>query len=218
MKKLRKVTQSRWNNRTKPADSCNRIGDLGNRERGKERQASCGDKAALWQGGDVLPHPYLPPVEGGKQKENIFAISVSKSSIFFAYANKRPFLSAPNSKLFYTLFYISLWILAECPQNHHLFSAVTRIVFRNEHFFSPQGAVLLSACRRILVLISIKILPKGRILPCFFPHIYLVATGKSLLPEKQKESRTARWLTRTASSCARDFPTACICQAKAVSC
>ena len=148
----------------------------------------------------------------------IFVFSASKSNIFFVFADGCSFFSAPSRRDSCMFIHIYLLVLTKNPQKCHLLSARARVVFRNEHFFSPQGVAQLSACRRISVLISGIFLPRGRIFPCLFPHVFLFEVWKVLPPGKQKETRTARWLTRLALSCARDALPAYRCQAKAVFC
>ena len=142
---------------------------------------------------------------------------MAKSDVSLAFANKSSFLSASNRRQLYTLFYIYLLALTKKPRKRRLIAAKARTACRNEHFFSPQGAALLSACRRILVLIPEKFRPKDRILPCFFPHDFLFEAKKALPTEKQKESGKPWRLTRSAPSGARAFPTACTCQATTAS-
>ena len=150
------------------------------------------------------------------QKESEESFSIAKSGVFFAFSDKGYFLSAPKREPFYTFIYACLLFLTKTPQNRRLFSARARAACRNEHFFSPQGAAQLSACRRIFVLIPEKICPEGGILACFFPHVFLFGAGKALPPGKQIESRRLRWLTRPASLCARDALPAYRCMAKAI--
>ena len=116
-------------------------------------------------------------------------IFVSKSSFFHVYADRYLPVTAPVRKSFYILFHASLRILTKTPQKHRLFSARARAACRNKHFFSPQSAAILSACRRILLPIPGEKLPKGEVLACFFPFVFLIEAGEHLPVKKQRESR-----------------------------
>ena len=135
---------------------------------------------------------------------------------FFLIFLTRTFAEPPKMERISIYSFTFVWqILAKNLPNCRLFSAKARVVCRNKHFISPQSVTQLSAYRRILVLIPEKFLPKGKILPCFFPHDFLFEAKKALPPEKQKDSRVAWWLTCPASLGARTSLPACFCQAKA---
>ena len=123
-----------------------------------------------------------------RQKESLFCCFVAKSKFFPVLADMHSFLSTPNRKVFLTFICACLLFLTKIPQNCRLFSAIARIACRSKHFFSPQGAARLSACRRILFLIPEAICPKSKIPACFFPLVFLFASGKPLSKKKQKDS------------------------------
>ena len=152
------------------------------------------------------------------QKERLFPLLLSKGCVFKVFAGKRFFLSVPNGIEIYTLIYICLRILAKFPQYCRLFSARACAAFRNKRFFSPHRVANLSACCRIFLLIPEKILPEDGIPVCFFPHVFLFEAEKAFPVEKQNESRPVQWQTHPASFSAQPYPSACTCQAKAVSC
>ena len=152
--------------------------------------------------------------EAENQKERKFVCFVTGSTAFLAFADKHSFHSIQNRKGFYTFICVCLLVLTKNPENHRLFSARARAAFRNAHFFSPQSVAQLSAYRRVFVLFCQRFLQKSGFGACFFPYNFLVEAGKTLSVKKQRESRTACWLTRPNFLGARESPPTCICQAK----